>query len=364
MDARIPGLYQVLTTRASRFASRPGLYITIILCTMLVAYTYRLRTNGIFGCEANGYTLDRYLSFCPLTGYGDYEHGAFLFRLEPSAWSFTSNADVLFLGDSHVQHAFSTVATTQWFKSASARYYLLGFIIGENVRFTEPLLQKIKPTAKVYVLPVDFFARNETFGTREVLNDSAAPFRYQEKRVWQFVHKTTCSVLPAACGIWPAIFRSRETGSFYVDLNGAGAKRMFKGSPVVYDHDINQERIAKYTTSARDFLSGLAVARDCIILTRVPTVRANAFVYASSIETAGAVANALRLTLVAPELDGLQTFDGSHLDPSSAERWSQAFFEAAGPQIRKCLSPSNVQLQTRVPTIPPSQQKISVADRP
>jgi hypothetical protein len=72
----------------------------------------------------------------------------------------------------------------------------------------------------------------------------------------------------------------------------------------------------------------------------VPTVRANAFVYASSIETAGAVAKALGLALVAPEPDGLQTFDGSHLDPASAERWSKAFFEAADSQMRKCLSRS------------------------
>lgn len=337
MDASSPGSQQVLTKQAGRFANRPALYILIIFCTMLAAYAYKLRTNGIFACEADGYTSDRYLAFCPASGYGDYEHGAFLFKLEPSALTFASNADVLFFGDSHVQHAFSTAATTQWFTSASARYYLLGFIFGENATFAEPLVREVKPTAKVYVLPVDFFARTETAPGREVLHDSAAPFNYRVKRVWQFVHRMTCGVLPAPCGRAPAIFRSRETGSYYLNLSGVGA-RMFKGSPVVYDHDINQERIAAYTNSARTFLSGLDVGRDCIILTRVPTVRANAFVYASSIETAGAVANALGLTLVAPELEGLQTFDGSHLDPPSAERWSKAFFEAADQQMRKCLS--------------------------
>ena len=29
--------------------------------------------------------------------------------------------------------------------------------------------------------------------------------------------------------------------------------------------------------------------------------------------------------------------DGYHLDGPSAERWSQAFFEAAGPEIRSCI---------------------------
>jgi len=337
MDASIPGSQQVLTKRAGLFASRPALYISVILCTVLAAYAYKLRTNGIFACEAEGYTSDRYLAFCPAAGYGDYEHGAYLFKLEPSALTFASKADVLFLGDSHVQHAFSTTATTQWFASASARYHLLGFTFGENVTFAEPLLREIKPTAKVVVLPVDIFARAETAPAREVLHGTSAPLRYRMKRLWQLVHRATCGTLAAACGRAPAIFRSRETGSFTVNLSGPGA-RAFKGSPVVYDRDINHERIAQYTISARSFLSGLAIGRDCIILTRVPTVRANAFVYASSIETAGAVANALGLTLVAPELDGLQTFDGSHLDPASAERWSKAFLEAAGPQMRKCLS--------------------------
>jgi hypothetical protein len=125
---------------------------------------------------------------------------------------------------------------------------------------------------------------------------------------------------------------------------------MFKKSPVVYDHDLSQARIADYTNSARTFLSEFAAERDCIILTRVPTVRANAFVYASSIETAGAVASALGLTLVAPEPDGLQTFDGSHLDPPSAERWSKAFFEAADLQMRKCLSSPHASGNARQPS--------------
>ena len=337
MDASILGSQQVLTKPAGRFASGPALYISIILCTVLVALAYKLRTNGIFACEAGGYTSDRYLAFCPVAGYGDYEHGAFLLKLEPEALTFAGKADVLFLGDSHVQHAFSTAATTQWFASTSARYYLMGFVFGENATFAEPLVREVKPNAKVVVLPVDFFSRKETAPGKEVLHDPSAPFNYRVKRIWQFIHAATCGKLPAPCGKAPVIFRSRETGTYELNLSGVGA-RMFKSAPVVYDHDVNQERIDEYTMSARRFLSGLAIERDCIILTRVPTVRANAFVYASSIETAGAVASALGLTLVAPELDGLQTFDGSHLDPPSAERWSKAFFEAAGPQMRKCLS--------------------------
>jgi hypothetical protein len=52
---------------------------------------------------------------------------------------------------------------------------------------------------------------------------------------------------------------------------------------------------------------------------------------------AEAIAAGVGLPLIAPDLDGLNTSDGYHLDRPSAERWSKAFLEAEGPEIRSCL---------------------------
>ena len=57
-------------------------------------------------------------------------------------------------------------------------------------------------------------------------------------------------------------------------------------------------------------------------------------------EAAKAIARALDLNLIAPQMEGLITFDGSHLDESSSERWSTAFMEVAGSQIQTCLDES------------------------
>ena len=95
-------------------------------CCVRCFFLYQLRTDNIFACPASGYTSDRYLSNCG-TSYGDYEHGAFWFDLEPAAEMSAASADVLFLGDSRMLLAFSTAATTKWFSSASASFYLLGF---------------------------------------------------------------------------------------------------------------------------------------------------------------------------------------------------------------------------------------------
>jgi hypothetical protein len=43
------------------------------------------------------------------------------------------------------------------------------------------------------------------------------------------------------------------------------------------------------------------------------------------------------LPLIAPNLDGPNTSNGYHLDRPNAKRWSKAFLEAAGPEIRFCL---------------------------
>jgi hypothetical protein len=255
--------------------------------------------------------------------------------LEPSVKKFASGADVIFLGDSHIQFGFSTDATNQWFSSAPSRYYLLGFIYGENVVFEEEILRKLKPRAKVYVIAVDFFERSETLPAKDVMHDPASRYRYETKYLWEFVHRQICEKLSAICGHKFAIFRSRETGAYH---RSGRAEGPFEGAPVYYEHDMNQEKIEYYSASGQSFLSQLPVPRDCIILTTVPTVRAHAFVYSPSVETADAVAKELGVNFVAAELDGLRTFDGSHLNQSSAERWSKAFFQAAGPKISRCIN--------------------------
>src|SRR5271156_6368391 len=131
--------------RKSLLASTTTAYICIVLVAALGSYWHWVRTRSIFACTADGYTADRYIANCNATGYGDYEHGAFWFGLEPPAQDFARDADVLFLGNSRLQFAFSTSATADWFSAASARYYLLGFSYFENMIFTEPLLRKIGP---------------------------------------------------------------------------------------------------------------------------------------------------------------------------------------------------------------------------
>ena len=327
MDISSIGL---LGKRGALFASRPAVYSLIVVFAVVTAYAYTLRTEGIFSCQADGYAPDRYLAYCNGAQFSDYEHGALWFDLEPSVKKFVSGADVIFLGNSHIQFGFSTDVTNQWFSSASSPYYLLGFMYAENMVFEEEILRKLKPQAKVYVIAVDFFERYETLIAKGVMYDPTSRNRYEAKNLWQLAHRQICEKLSAICGHQYAVFRSRKTGEYHT--NG----RLGEDTPIYYKHDMDQEKIEYYSGLGRSFLSQLPIRRDCIILTTVPAVRA-AFEYSPSVETAEAVAKELGVSFVAAALDGLRTFDGSHLNQSSAERWSKAFFQVAGPQILRCI---------------------------
>jgi len=297
-----------------------------VLAVALVAGAYSLREYSIFSCPASGYGSDGYLGYCGATSYGDYDHGAIWFGLEPAAVDAATNAQVLFLGNSRVQFGFSSKATADWFSSHSQSYYLLGFSHDENYTFEAPLVRKLRPRAKVYVLNIDlFFERSESGPGKTVMRDESAKTRYAEKRGWQRIHKELCATVKAVCGHEASYFRSRSSGAWLV----AGGR--FTSEPVSYDEVIDQNMLASYTTLGNEFLPGLSVDRACTILTIVPTVK-------TGIGTAKAIASALGVNLVAPRLPGLMTFDQSHLDPESAQRWSAAFLEEAAPQIRKCLS--------------------------
>jgi len=312
--------------RSFVLAGRSGLYILLVLAVAVGAGGYSLRTYGIFSCQASGYGSGRYLAYCGATSYGDYDHGAIWFGLEPTADAAATNAQVLFLGNSRTVFGFSSKATADWFASRSKSYYLLGFSHFENYTFEAPLLSRLHPRATVYVINIDsFFERAETGPGKTVMRDASAKTRYEEKRRWQGIHKAVCTTFKAVCGQDEAIFRSKPTGAWVVTGN------RFTSKPVSYDDDINQNKLASYTALGNEFLPGLTADRTCTILTIVPTVK-------TDVGTAKAIAAALDLNLVAPRPVGLITFDQVHLNPESAQRWSAAFLEEAGPQIQKCLN--------------------------
>ncbi len=310
---------------------KPLFYLIVVLCGLLIPFAFKLRSEGIFACPANGYSENKYLAYCHVRGYADYDHGAIWFNLEPTVERHAAEADVLFLGNSKMQFGFSSRVTEEFFSSAAARYYLLGFSSTENMTFTAPLLSRIRPRARVYVINVDrFFEDRETNIGNEIIHAGDAIDRTKAKRYWQFVHRPLCSTLPVVCGTEASFFRYRETGSW--EMRGI---RNWGARPVSMAPADEVERWTHFTELGRQFRAQLPVEDRCLIFTTVPSA-------GTKQSEAATIVRAMGFDLIAPDIDNLMTFDGLHLDSPSAERWSRAFFEMAGPRIRACLDQSTV----------------------
>jgi hypothetical protein len=311
---------------------RPLLYVALVLAAVLVAYVRELRLESIYACAAYGYSADRYLANCQANRYGDYEHGAFWYPLEPEAGRFLATSQVIFLGGSRLMWAFSNEATAEWFAAASARYYLLGFSAFESYPFEEALLRQFAAKPRAYVINVDgFFNPAPSIPARYVMEDWSAWPNYQSKRLLQIVHRALCGHARALCGsgssiygIGGSIWRSRSTGVWSFDHT------ISEDIPVTDSPVIDSARLSEQITAARGFLSRLSVSSDCVILTMVPTVKTRR-------AEAQTLADALSMPLLLPEVAGLVTMDGSHLEHESAVRWSREFLAAAAPRLHRCL---------------------------
>ena len=84
----------------------------MVLLVVVATFAAKLRTTGVFACPSS-YGDHAYLSDCNASNYGDYDHGAFWFGLEPSAQQAAGRAQVLFLGNSRIQFAMGTPAAAQ-----------------------------------------------------------------------------------------------------------------------------------------------------------------------------------------------------------------------------------------------------------
>lgn len=311
---------------ASLWLARPGLYAAVVALALAGTLIYKLRFDGIFACPADAYVANHYLADCQARSYGDYDHGALWFGLEPEALRAAAEAQVLFVGSSRLQLALSNPVTARWFEQASGRYFLLGFSHSENTTFVQPLLEKIRPQARAYVVNVDrFFDDRRSPPTEEILRGGDIESRYREKRFWQRLHAPLCSALPSVCGRRYAVYRSRDTGAWRIAGQAPDQRKPVSDGPAA-----DAQRWAHFARLGEAFLAGLPVERPCVVLTIVPSVDTRR-------AEAEAIAKALGVDLVAPQVAGLTTFDGSHLDASSAQRWAAAFFEMAGPRLQECL---------------------------
>src|ERR1700689_4475945 len=84
----------------------------------------------VAGCGPAPQGSDAFLAECLQPNFGDFEHAAYLWDLLPAA-------DVVFLGNSRTQFAFSTRAVSEYFSRIGSSFYALGFGYDDKSTFAE-----------------------------------------------------------------------------------------------------------------------------------------------------------------------------------------------------------------------------------
>lgn len=309
----------------------PAWYIVTIAIGLVVGLVASQRSAGVFSCQPQA-GASRYIAYCAGAHYGDYDHGAFWFNLEPAALAKASSAQTIFLGNSRMEVAFSTHATEQWFAARSRTYYLLGFMYNEPVGFASALLGRMKPRANSYVINLDYFFRDELSEPADfVVDDPSARARYVNKRRLQHVQGAICGRASIACGNREVWYRRIDNGALEIRDGGLSPTGIDISPPA------DEAEVMRHVARGRSFLAGLGVVPNCVVFTLSP--------YSTTpLDLARKVAGALGANLVFPSSVGLRTRDGSHLDEASAEIWSARFFEQAGAVLSACNGESQVAL--------------------
>jgi len=309
----------------------------LVVFALASAVIYVVARSDLFPwigpCNASGYTEDHYLAYCEYGRYGDFEHGALLYEMEPGIVENVKEADVLFLGNSRAQYAFSTEASIAAMDASGAPWYAMGFGFGAKSDMPEAMFKAHDLKPKLVVINADpFFSKSAAGLSGKVLaGGDAFEAEYAKKRKLQDIHANLCERFGEnrpwskfTCGNKPTLYRARSNGTWDVRYY-----RDDQHIPVVYSDTQLMDSLEKTTLAAESFIANTGINRDCIVLTATPQ-------NPTPVGFTQSLAQELGVTYIFPELEDLWTIDASHMDPPSAERWSAAFMQELAPHIARC----------------------------
>jgi hypothetical protein len=283
-----------------------------------------------FGCRSLPRQPDEFLAYCE-SYFADYEHGALYYGSEPNLRKNIRNAEVLFLGSSRLQAAFSTKAVRDFFRARGVRYFLLGFGYGEASAFAQAVMERSMASPKLLVINADpFFIDDMSPPAREAKEPTPLWWwRFGLKMAFQHVQPGLCRIAHSICAEdRRSIFRSLTDGQW------SWAASYIRDNSIPIGEDVKERLAPDQIERAKEvgevFLRRIGIKRACVVMTGTPNSDLN------SPEIAKVLAEALGTHSLTPDLPDLSTIDGGHLNPRSAERWSGAFLEELAPQLRSC----------------------------
>ncbi|MBI5772278.1 MAG: hypothetical protein HZA89_00875 [Verrucomicrobia bacterium] len=262
---------------------------------------------------------ERYLSSFRGVSVGHYLHFS---GIDSEMIRHLREADVLIIGNSRVQFGFPQSVMKPFFARHGLKYYALGFPYSETITFPWRLLQKYDLHPRWVVVNEDIIFFNQP-------SDYAAEvMRSHPFNAWQnhFETDATYAAIRALHRVLPHLkvlranvadpvpFRSREDGT--VLFIGTPAKPVLIRNFPQHHHSVYDEEVR----TAAAFKAEVERRGGQLVFTYVPKVNP---LRPHAVELAAR----LNVPLVSPVLEGLESFDTSHLTAGSAVRFATAFVQ-------------------------------------
>jgi hypothetical protein len=288
---------------------------------------------------------------------GHFDHPAILFNID-GAFSGAKHADVLFLGNSSTQVAFSNVETVGFFKGNNSTFFLLGFGYQEGWQFVDEVLKRIALNPEVLVLnigggwslsaltspraryilehPLEVYLRTVI---RSVYQRLQRYYCRQGGEQFLCFHSNTVLYRSRLNGTWI----SAPTGRYDAPIPhryGCEPKTDLREPQLCAGtghllYPIEIEEAGGGTISSdemeamKSFVGKFTLPKACVIVTAVPIERNEA-------AKARYFAEQLGTSFVEVDRRGLFTTDHTHLFIGSAEVYSRRFLSQIQPLLEFC----------------------------
>jgi hypothetical protein len=289
-------------------------------------------------CWAGGYSKNAWLAYCNSENYGVYDVEAIWHRVESEVGPAIASARVLTLSDSDLQDALSLGGASEWFAARNYSLYMLGLPTEES-GFAMRLIDRFHPHPDVIIVDASpyFTGRPGMFESHLLADPERSRNEVLALKTFQSDHRKLCARIPWACGHTFAYFRARSDGHWIFPEDRSAiwfGRRSVPNDqaryPVNVLPDEGRPLYPTYLAQARALVAKLGIPPRCIVITHVPSredMRALPHF----------IGDALGLSVIDPKVEGLTTFDNTHLGPDSAMRWTQAFLSDLEPVLQRCV---------------------------
>ena len=286
-------------------------------------------------CNPEGYARGDFMTACGGIKVDRYAFGSIYLGSQKNAVKNAKTADVIIFGNSRTMRSFSTDAMDNYFKSKGLTYVIFA-VEGASFASAQHTVNKLGLKPKIVMTNTEILYSNvvgAAFGDLVYFPDKYKT-RFDFFHAAQSVQKWACQsgikkLEDYYCsGRTRAGWRSAVTGRFKWELVADPEKNVLIAPRT--ENNPPDSRLNTVLPNAQEFLGNSNFKKSCHVLYMVNSP-------SSEPNLQAALANQVGALPVYTPMGDLETYDNSHLDRPTSERWGESFVKDLDPVLDRCL---------------------------